>query len=76
MSPPKLAADAPILQAAHPVLINFRPALRMELHVFTENEAAIRFYERTGYERIARRRRFYGAEGLDAFEYRKELAGL
>ncbi len=51
-------------------------ALRMELHVFTENEAAIRFYERIGYERIARRRRFYGAEGLDAYEYRKELTDL
>jgi len=51
-------------------------ALRMELHVFTENEAAIRFYEQTGYERVARRRRFYGAEGLDAFEYRKGLTSL
>ena len=51
-------------------------ALRMELHVFTENEAAIRFYERIGYERMARRRRFYGAKGLDAFEYRKDLTGL
>jgi [ribosomal protein S18]-alanine N-acetyltransferase len=51
-------------------------ALRMELHVFTENEAAIRFYERIGYERIARRHRFYGAEGLDAYEYRKELTNL
>jgi [ribosomal protein S18]-alanine N-acetyltransferase len=51
-------------------------ALRMELHVFTENEGAIRFYERRGYERVARRRRFYGADGLDAFEYRKELVVL
>ena len=50
--------------------------LRMELHVFTENEAAIRFYERIGYDRIARRRRFYGTEGLDAFEYRKKLTNL
>jgi [ribosomal protein S18]-alanine N-acetyltransferase len=48
----------------------------MELHVFTGNEAAIRFYERLGYERIAMRRRFYGAEGLDAFVYRKEIAGV
>ena len=46
----------------------------MELHVFTGNAAAIRFYERLGYERIAMRRRFYGAEGLDAFVYRKEIA--
>ena len=51
-------------------------AQRMELHVFTENDAAIRFYERIGYERVARRWRFYGAEGLDAFEYRKELTAL
>ena len=50
-------------------------AQRMELHVFTENAAAIRFYEQRGYERIARVRRFYGAEGMDAFEYRKRLAG-
>ena len=48
----------------------------MELHVFTGNESAIRFYERLGYERIAMRRRFYGAAGLDAFVYRKELAGV
>jgi ribosomal-protein-alanine N-acetyltransferase len=51
-------------------------AQRMELHVFTENDGAIRFYEGIGYERVARRRRFYGADGLDAFEYRKELTGL
>ena len=48
----------------------------MELHVFTGNEGAIRFYERLGYERIAVKRRFYGAEGLDAFVYRKGLANL
>jgi len=46
----------------------------MELHVFIGNEAAIRFYERLGYERVAMRRRFYGADGLDAFVYRKEIA--
>jgi [ribosomal protein S18]-alanine N-acetyltransferase len=48
-------------------------ARSMELHVFTGNEGAIRFYERVGYERIAVRRRFYGKLGLDAFVYRKEL---
>jgi len=48
----------------------------MELHVFTGNEAAIRFYERLGYERLAMRRRFYGADGLDALVYRKEIAGV
>jgi [ribosomal protein S18]-alanine N-acetyltransferase len=48
-------------------------ARSMELHVFTGNEGAIRFYERMGYERTAVRRRFYGKAGLDAFVYRKEL---
>jgi [ribosomal protein S18]-alanine N-acetyltransferase len=48
-------------------------ALWMELHVFTGNEAAIRFYERSGYARVGLRRRFYGAAGMDAFVYRKEL---
>jgi ribosomal-protein-alanine N-acetyltransferase len=48
-------------------------ALSMELHVFTGNEGAIRFYERSGYARIELRRRFYGGAGLDAFVYRKEL---
>ena len=43
----------------------------MELHVFTGNEGAIRFYERLGYVRVGVRRRFYGASGLDAFVYRK-----
>jgi len=51
-------------------------AQQMELHVFTGNEAAIRFYERMGYSRLGVRRRFYRADGLDAFLYRKELAVL
>jgi [ribosomal protein S18]-alanine N-acetyltransferase len=45
----------------------------MELHVFTGNESAIRFYERSGYGRVGVRRRFYGKSGLDAFVYRKDL---
>lgn len=48
----------------------------MDLHVFTGNIAAIRFYERLGYGRVATRLRFYGADGLDAFAYRKELVAL
>jgi ribosomal-protein-alanine N-acetyltransferase len=47
--------------------------LWMELHVFTGNEGAIRFYERSGYTRIELKPRFYGGAGLDAFVYRKEL---
>lgn len=45
----------------------------MDLHVFTGNHEAIRFYERLGYERVGRKERFYGASGLDAFVYRKTL---
>lgn len=48
----------------------------MQLHVFTGNEGAIRFYERLGYERIRVQRRFYGKAGLDAFVYGKELLVL
>jgi ribosomal-protein-alanine N-acetyltransferase len=48
----------------------------MELHVFTGNEGAIRFYERLGYERLGEVRRFYGKAGLDAFVYRKRLDHL
>ena len=47
--------------------------LSMNLHVFTGNEGAIRFYERSGYARTELKRRFYGGAGLDAFVYRKEL---
>lgn len=64
-----------MMEAAE-MLVETAGALRMELHVFTENEKAIRFYERIGYQRVATVPRFYGAEGLDAFEYRKELVGL
>jgi len=48
----------------------------MQLHVFTGNAGAIRFYERLGYEQIRVQRRFYGTVGLDAFVYGKELPGL
>jgi ribosomal protein S18 acetylase RimI-like enzyme len=45
---------------------------RMELHVFAENDAAIRFYESRGYARAGARRGFYGA-GMDGYLYRKLL---
>jgi ribosomal-protein-alanine N-acetyltransferase len=48
----------------------------IQLHVFTGNEAAIRFYERLGYERIRVRRGYYGAAGLDGIVYGKELPSL
>jgi ribosomal-protein-alanine N-acetyltransferase len=51
-------------------------ALWMELHVFTGKDGAIRFYERLGYARVAMKQRFYGADGLDGFVYRRELIGL
>jgi len=48
----------------------------MQLHVFTGNAGAIRFYERLGYKRIRRQKDFYGGAGLDAFVYGKELHAL
>jgi ribosomal-protein-alanine N-acetyltransferase len=48
----------------------------IQLHVFTGNKTAIRFYERLGYERIRVRRGYYGATGLDAIVYGKDLSGL
>jgi [ribosomal protein S18]-alanine N-acetyltransferase len=47
-------------------------ARRIHLHVFTGNDAAIRFYERLGYESIRIVRGYYGP-GLDAIVYRKDL---
>jgi ribosomal-protein-alanine N-acetyltransferase len=47
-------------------------AAQVELHVFAENEGAIRFYEGRGYQRVGARPGFYGA-GLDAWVYRKDL---
>ena len=48
----------------------------MQLHVFTGNAGAIRFYERLGYERISIKKDFYGEAGLDAYVYGKELHAL
>ena len=45
----------------------------IQLHVFTGNSSAIRFYERLGYERIRVVRGYYGAAGLDAIVYGKDL---
>ncbi len=43
MSPPKLAADAPVLDVAHPVVINLRPPLRMEAHGAPNSDSACFF---------------------------------
>jgi ribosomal-protein-alanine N-acetyltransferase len=48
----------------------------IQLHVFIQNEGAIRFYERLGYERIRVSRGYYGAAGLDAIVYGKNLSDL
>jgi len=45
----------------------------MVLHVFVGNDAAIRFYDRCGYERREKAEGFYG-EGRDAWVYRKALS--
>ena len=47
----------------------------IQLHVFTGNAEAIRFYEGLGYERIRVRRGYYGAARLDAYVYGKDLPG-
>jgi len=45
----------------------------MVLHVFVGNDAAIQFYERSGYERQEKAEGFYG-QGGDAWVYRKTLS--
>ncbi|MFC4525646.1 GNAT family N-acetyltransferase [Dyella halodurans] len=45
-------------------------ALRLEVR--TDNEVAIRLYERHGYERIGQYERYYG-DGADAWRYEKKL---
>ena len=47
-------------------------ALEMELHVFTGNAVAIRFYESIGYSQIGVTENFY-AQNLHALVYRKSL---
>ena len=48
-------------------------ARRMSLHVYAENEGAMRFYERMGYERVGEELGFYGKAGLNALVYSKSL---
>ena len=47
----------------------------VELHVSVENEGAIAFYEREGYERSRTVKSFYGL-GRHAYVYRKALASV
>jgi [ribosomal protein S18]-alanine N-acetyltransferase len=47
----------------------------IRLHVYRENEGAIRFYERLGYQRSRVINGYYG-EGLDALVYGKKLSPL
>ncbi len=48
-------------------------AVGMGLHVWTANEAAVQFYERSGYERGETVYGFYGEQGMDAWVFRKLL---
>jgi ribosomal-protein-alanine N-acetyltransferase len=48
-------------------------AEEMELHVFTGNADAIRFYESIGYTQVATAKDFY-AQNLHALLYRKKLS--
>jgi ribosomal-protein-alanine N-acetyltransferase len=47
-------------------------AAAMMLHVYVQNAEAVRFYERTGYERGGEKPGFYGP-GIDAALYWKRL---
>lgn len=44
----------------------------LRLEVRTDNDVAIRLYERLGYQRIGRYARYYG-DGADAWRYEKKL---
>ncbi len=44
----------------------------MALHVYVENNAALRLYEGLGYTQVRRERDFYGSR-YDAWFYRKQL---
>jgi ribosomal-protein-alanine N-acetyltransferase len=48
----------------------------IQLHVFAGNQEAIRFYERLEYQRIRLKRGYYGAAGLDAIVYGKDVPGF
>src|SRR5439155_2957279 len=63
MSPPKLARDAPILNVVHPVVIDFRPALREEAHFVRERARLGRSGGRPVRRTRARRAVGEGADG-------------
>ncbi|WP_243040527.1 GNAT family N-acetyltransferase [Dyella sedimenti] len=60
-----------LLEAAEQ-LARRRHCRTLRLEVRTDNEAALRLYERLGYARIGRYARYYG-DGADAWRYEKAL---
>lgn len=47
---------------------------RLRLEVRTDNDRAVRMYDKLGFERVGRRPRYY-ADGCDAIRYGKRLRG-
>ncbi len=63
---------ATTLMTALEAIVAARGVWSMSLHVYAENAAAIKLYERLGYARERREPDFYGA-GFDGWLYRKPL---
>src|SRR2546429_8038265 len=54
MPPPELAADAPVFDVCHPVVIHLRPALRVEAHFSGDHARLGRIRGRLAFDIIAR----------------------